>query len=53
MYKGVAIELADGKRDKFLQEKTAGDVKHIKEDNLWRMLHSNCFIDAFQKNLNA
>ena len=43
MYKGVCIELGDGKRHKFLKGRTQGEQKRIKEDNLWRVVHCNPF----------
>lgn len=53
MYRGVCIELANGKRNNFMREKTPGEVKKIKEDSLWNVLYSNAFMDAFKKDFGS
>ena len=53
MYKGVCIELGDGQRHKFLQGKSKNEVKRVKEDNLWRLVHCNPFQDHFRKRKNV
>ena len=53
MYKGVCIELDDGKRHNFLKGRTQGELKRIKEDNLWRVVHCNPFQDHFRKDKSA
>jgi len=45
----VCIELKDGQRYRFLLNKSPAEIRRIKEDNLWRLLHSNSFHDAIRK----